>query len=244
MKEWGFKYISLYFFRQIELNKLRQCVGGYTLLDPILDVGCGDGVFTKEVFGEGRDIMGIDNSTVELEKNKESGTYTKLRLEDACNMRCGDGVFNTVFSNCVIEHIPHLYTLLNEVNRVLKVGGYFVFTVPSDKFKEYLLFSDVSKWYGNARNKRLHHYHCHNVEWWYSTLEKNGLQINMYEYYLPKPALMWWDFLALSTFHFSFLTFPFSSFLYTQVEKGIEKYSKEVTHKGQGAAIAIIAKKI
>ena len=242
MKEWGFKHISLYFFRSIEMNKLKQCCYNFALWDPILDLGCGDGTFTKEFFGEGRNITGIDNSQRELDKNKCYRTYKELLLENACNMTFKNKSFNTVFSNSVIEHIPDLDNLLNEVSRVLKPGGYFVFTVPTDNFKHFLLFS-FSKWYANARNKRLNHYHCYSYRKWWDILREKGLKVENYEYYLPKKALKMWDFLALATFHFWWITFPFAKLLYAQVEKGIKQHSKERVYYNNGGEIVIIAKK-
>ena len=237
MKRWGFKYISLYFFRSIELNKLRQCSSNYTFLGPILDLGCGDGIFTKQFFGEGRNIIGIDNSPSELSKNK---CNTQIILVDACNMPFENESFNTVFSNCVIEHIPNLTQLLNEVSRVLKKDGLFVFTVPSDNFKYYLL--PFGGWYKEMRNRRLNHYHCYSHLMWREKLREKGIKVVEYEYYLPKKALQLWDFLALTTFHFWWITFPFAELLYAKVERGIKKYSEERCI--DGTALVVIAKKI
>jgi len=240
---WSFKYISLYFFRSIELNKLKQVSGKFDLFEPILDLGCGDGKFTKDFFGECKDITGIDISPLELHKNRCYHTYTHLINMDATNMLFDNETFNTVFSNCVIEHIPDLEALLDEVWRVLKPNGLFVFTVPSDKFKHFLLFSPISKWYADIRNRRLNHFHCHNHIWWGHCLQRKGLKLKTYEYYLSQFALMFWDFLALITFHFWFLSFPFAKLFYGWVEKGIKKYSEERIFYPDGAALVVVARK-
>ena len=46
-----------------------------------------------------------------------------------------DSSFDVVFSNCVLEHVEGLDDMLAHVGRVLKPGGQFVFTVPTEDFQ-------------------------------------------------------------------------------------------------------------
>jgi len=49
---------------------------------------------------------------------------------DGIRMPFKNGEFETVFGTEVLEHCPNPAIILNEVNRVLKTGGSFFFTVP------------------------------------------------------------------------------------------------------------------
>lgn len=54
------------------------------------------------------------------------------------NLPFADGFFASAFSNSVLEHIPDIQPVLNEVGRVLRPGARFVITTPSHYFTEYL----------------------------------------------------------------------------------------------------------
>jgi SAM-dependent methyltransferase len=49
-----------------------------------------------------------------------------------------DGAFASAFSNSVLEHIPPLQEVLDELGRVVRPGGKLVFTVPNPGYLEYL----------------------------------------------------------------------------------------------------------
>lgn len=53
-----------------------------------------------------------------------------LRHEDLTNLSFEDASFDLVVSLEVLEHIPNFEDAVSEISRVLKPGGYFVFTVP------------------------------------------------------------------------------------------------------------------
>ena len=57
----------------------------------------------------------------------------------ATELPYADRAFNTVISNCVIEHIPDNDAVLAEIFRVLQPGGVFATTLPSEHYPEYLL---------------------------------------------------------------------------------------------------------
>lgn len=191
-------------WRTIELRIIAKALENIALEEPILDLGCAEGEIAEIVF-ENKKIIGLDNCWELLSKNKKVKTYAALFLADGCHMPYKNGVFATVFSNCVIEHIPPLDILLNEISRVLKPGGLFIFTVPSHKFGEFLFFralfrifglKKAADWYSSKRNALLNHYHCYSHEQWQSTMQKYGLKLNTHSYYMPPKAVMLWDFLA------------------------------------------------
>jgi SAM-dependent methyltransferase len=176
-----------------------------------------------------------------------------LFLADGCFMPFKERAFQTVFSNCVIEHIPDLDKLLSEVSRVLNKGGKFIFTVPSDKFGEYLLFSvlfrniglaTLAKSYATFRNRTLCHFHCFSHDIWVDRLKKYNLKTINYAYYMPKRSTMFWDFLAAAIFLFNRLGAS------KNIERRLTLIFKKKLHKyanldnERGAGLLIVASKI
>ncbi len=164
---------------------------------PILDVGVGDGHFASIAYDEPIDV-GIDVFERDLrEAAARKGVYRSLALASAAEMPFSDGVFKTVVSNCVIEHIPDLDAVLREIHRVLSPGGLFAATVPSQHFAEYLLgstifrkirLSPLARAYGNFFNKISKHYHIYSPERWKSLLESVGFQVLEQRYYFSPGA--------------------------------------------------------
>ena len=176
---------------------------------PILDIGCGDGLFAKLLFERPVDA-GIDLSISHLTKARESGAYVDLRVADATELPFEDGSFATVFSNCVLEHIPDVDAVCREASRVLRPGGQFVFTVPTEHFGDFLFFPTVFKAIGlpgladryvAALNHVFAHYHTQGIRQWRRRLEAAGLELVADWEIMPRPLQAVWDILM-----------PFSAF--------------------------------
>jgi SAM-dependent methyltransferase len=163
-----------------------------TLEPPILDLGCGDGYFAQLVFGHLE--AGIDLHPGEVERAKKRGTYNQALVASATHMPFENESFNTVISNCVIEHIPDVQKVLFEVNRVLKPGGRFITTVPSeywdkDSFYQKIFnavgFNQASQWYNRVLNKVSAHYHVDDWKTWEKRIQEAGLKLEHKEYIIP-----------------------------------------------------------
>lgn len=97
----------------------------------ILDIGCQSGGFCSELKRLGHEPHGIEivGELVEEARRKHPGiTFTVGNCER--EIPFPDGSFDVVWAGEVIEHIGHTDVFVNEVNRVLKVGGHFVLTTP------------------------------------------------------------------------------------------------------------------
>jgi SAM-dependent methyltransferase len=160
-----------------------QAVSQFELERPILDLGCGEGIFGLVCFGKGQVEAGVDRSKRELVLVQKSGVYKKTVLADAVSLPFRNGSFQSVVSNCVLEHIEPLDQVLAEVWRVLKKGGQFVFTVPTPWLGNYFLFSRLFKrmglpglasGYARLKNRLWGHVNLRRQVWWESRLKKAG----------------------------------------------------------------------
>lgn len=71
----------------------------------------------------------------------KSGDFVHgVRQEDICNTSFTSNYFDFILSGDVLEHIPRPERALNEIHRVLKRDGKFIFTVP---FMENVPKSDI-----------------------------------------------------------------------------------------------------
>ncbi|MCS7054884.1 MAG: class I SAM-dependent methyltransferase, partial [Thermoflexales bacterium] len=140
---------------------------------PMLDFGCGDGLFTEAIFGKQDGIYGCDIAKGELPAARDSGVYRHgVQFADGHHLPYRDGAFGTVYSNSVIEHIPDPQHVLPELARVLRPGGLLVLTVPSDRFRELLdgvraaPTKAAAEQYARAVDQLLAHYHYHTADEW------------------------------------------------------------------------------
>jgi SAM-dependent methyltransferase len=101
----------------------------------ILDYGTGSGEIVEEGRRTGLEVYGCEvfyeggSTRKEIEKKGWLGTI--VREIDNGVIPFGDGFFDVVTSNQVIEHVENLDAVLGEVHRVLKPGGCFLSIFPT-----------------------------------------------------------------------------------------------------------------
>lgn len=171
----------------------------------ILDVGCGDGVFTRLLL-KGLKIkkfdVGLDPSSKELAKAQKTNLYEELVLATGDKIPFSDGYFKTVLSNGTLEHIKNLEGTLSEIYRVLGKDGRLIFTVPSRFFTKYLIFGSLPL-YGRIFNSVFNHENLFDHKKWERVLDKHGLKIVKYKYYNPPHQVKVHEFLTFFGFgHF------------------------------------------
>ncbi|MBX9830396.1 class I SAM-dependent methyltransferase [Candidatus Babeliales bacterium] len=99
------------------------------LSQTILDIGAGTGedVATLARFGN---IYAVDIDQQALDMIPDSLVVEKKQA-DACALPYENATFDVVVAFDVLEHVEHDQKMVDEIFRVLKPGGYFVFTVPA-----------------------------------------------------------------------------------------------------------------
>ena len=173
-------------------------MGAVPLAHPVLDVGCGDGHFASVAYTEPIDV-GLDPMDRDLREaaTRVPDVYLQVVKGSATALPFPDASFATVLSNCVIEHIPDVDATLREISRVLRPGGTFATTLPSEHYPDYLLGSTVarrlglsrlSKTYGDFFNRISHHEHVDPPEVWRQRLDAVGLELVEHRYYFSAAA--------------------------------------------------------
>ena len=178
-----------------------ECVlyTSFRLERPVLDVGCGDGIFSSVLFGEHVDT-GIDPDERELRIAGRLDAYTELINCSGASVPKPDGTYRTIFSNSVLEHIPDLRPVLFELHRLLHDDGQLIVTVPVHRFEEHNIGHLVLRglhlrklavrWQRFFRNF-WGLYHVHSSESWRTMLESAGFQIEeSFEYKSPRLTLI------------------------------------------------------
>jgi len=186
-------------WRAIELNTAAK----ESYEHPLLDLGCGDGLIARDLFGTRHPVeVGVDPWADQLRQAGLSGMYHQVDRAEGNHLPYVDKSFATVFSNSVLEHIPEPTPVLREAARVLRPGGHFIFTVPSDTF--HLMLDGykrraergdqiAARVYASSVDVRLQHFHYHTPEEWKALLADAGLKLIKSHYYMAAPAVRFWD---------------------------------------------------
>lgn len=164
---------------------------------PTLDIGCGDGHFAQMTFDEPIEA-GIDPWWGPLNKAERSGMYNLPLQANGDQLPFPDKTFASALSNSVLEHIPDIQPVLNEVGRVLQTGAPFVITVPSNYFTEFLGgagffeglgLGGMADSYRRFFNRISRHAHTDPPEVWAARLAEAGFAIERWQYYFSQDAL-------------------------------------------------------
>jgi SAM-dependent methyltransferase len=195
--------LALAFERSLECGILSKM----PLARPILDIGCGDGLFAKILFAE-KVETGVDPNSRELERARELGAYETLIECTGDRIPRSDASYRTVFSNSVLEHIPELEPVLREARRLLAPGGFLYITVPTDRFSEYTILSYVLGLLGLLQLQRRFraffdhfwaHHHCYAPQDWARLLQATGFEVQVVQPYDPRHLCMINDFLVAAS---------------------------------------------
>jgi SAM-dependent methyltransferase len=191
------------FWRGIEIDVLSRA--------PIpeglgLDLGCGDGILTDILFkrmGRIPRLVGIDPDPLETEAARRYGFYERIHTTGGDRIPEPDGTFDYAISNSVLEHIPDLEPVIEELGRVLKPGGQFFFTVPCPGFRENLagaVMPGISRdAYLTQLDERIAHFNYLTSQDWDAMTRRHNMRVTGVTGYLGKAATQRWETLSRFT---------------------------------------------
>lgn len=118
----------------------------------VLDLGSGDGRFAFQIANIAKKVIGIDFSEEMIEiANFKKVQNTEFEVMNAQSMDFNDEFFDVVVSMGLFEYVDIFNPFFEEIYRVLKWNGYFIFTchrktkVRKMYYTLYYLISDLMK---------------------------------------------------------------------------------------------------
>jgi SAM-dependent methyltransferase len=164
----------------------------YQVLDlpsPVLDVGCGDGHFASLVFDRKIEV-GLDPWFGPIHEAVQRSCYQLLVQSDGAKSPFAEGYFASAFSNSVLEHIPHIDTVLSDTARVLKPGAPFYFCVPNERYLSELSLSHLlGKGYTGWFRRISRVQHADGPQVWNQRLEQAGFRLERWWHYFSPSAM-------------------------------------------------------
>ena len=103
----------------------------------VLDLGCGDGIDLIYYQKLGADIYGVDASEGLITIAKEKLPNANIQVGFFENISFPKEYFDVVFSKYAIQTSEHIEPIFDEVKRVLKPNGIFMYLV-THPFRQYL----------------------------------------------------------------------------------------------------------
>jgi ubiquinone/menaquinone biosynthesis C-methylase UbiE len=114
----------------VALNMIKSEREKYGKSLRVLDVGCGDGTYSKMILDMGNEVYGIDIQSDRVKTAMHKGIKTKV-ADLTKGLPFKDKFFELVYAAEVLEHIYDTEFFLQEAKRVLKKKGVLIVTVPN-----------------------------------------------------------------------------------------------------------------
>lgn len=152
---------NLYWDRIKTALEFAQIKNNYTLLD----IGCNGGHLLNAIQKSNKncECWGID---IDPEIMTLQIQNCKFRIANAKNLPFQNNQFDIIFALSILEHIQDLDDVIKEIFRVLKLGGFFILSSPTEtwfyRFCRFVLFGqnkDVQIRKTDTRREADHHYH-------------------------------------------------------------------------------------
>jgi SAM-dependent methyltransferase len=93
----------------------------------ILDFGCGTGIYAKLLTKKGAKVKGFDISKEMIKVAKKENPKLDLKVGSGYKIPFNEK-FDIVLSSLVVHYLDDWDKMFKQVNRVLKKGGYFIFS--------------------------------------------------------------------------------------------------------------------
>lgn len=130
----------------------KEFIGNHNIR--VLEIGCGTGLFTKELAGTDNTIVAIDISVALIVKAKEriSATNVHFVVGNAYKTAFKPETFDFIVGSSSLHHLD-VDIALKEFFRILKTGGGIMFTEPNMMNPQVALMKNVpfiKRWAGDS----------------------------------------------------------------------------------------------
>lgn len=155
----------------------------------VLDLGCGQGTFTNELYKMGANIQGIDISEQLINYARNKFPHINFVISNAQNTSFEDNYFDIIVSNLMIHYFKDLSKLFNEISRLTNNKGIFIFSfhhpfneVIEEKNEEIIMkpYFHNKKYFWKMGNMKMISYH-HTFTEISKNLKINGFYIDEIE---------------------------------------------------------------
>ena len=98
----------------------------------VLEIGCGTGIFTKEIAKHKVNLIAIDISPELLDDARINvpSNNVQFQIENAYELSFADNSFDSIIASSVLHHLE-IENAIKEFYRVLKPGGTAIFSEPN-----------------------------------------------------------------------------------------------------------------
>lgn len=134
----------------------------------ILDIGCGQGYFSRLISELGANVTGVDLSPTGIEAARNSYSTDRLNFEladfnDLTHKESYDGIVARAFSLYNTRDFPHDRSITSAILELVKPGGVFVFLYntkyknsPTDSAWTYHTLKDVRTHFSDYEDVRIY----------------------------------------------------------------------------------------
>ena len=152
---------------------------------PVLDVGCGDGLFARIAFDD-LEVWGIDIDAKEGRWAAASRAYAQVILADVTRATLPENFFATCVANCSLEHVPDIRRALKSILHSLLPGGLAYLFVPNASWASQLFSVRLLSRLGvrslavgiqRSIDRLFRHHHLYDEDGWRSVVAASGLEV-------------------------------------------------------------------
>ena len=163
--------------------------GILSYLDPkpaerILDLGCGTGDLTKEIFFSGAGVIGVDSSAEMITTAKSKFPEIAFHQMDARELKF-DVRFDAIFSNAVLHWIPEKEEVIKNMFSILKENGRIVLEFGGKGNNQGMLdaLKEVFKKRGYPHNAQIDPWYFPSIGEYATELEKQNFRVLKAEHF-------------------------------------------------------------
>jgi ubiquinone/menaquinone biosynthesis C-methylase UbiE len=117
-------------YREILLDRYRLLFDWLPETDRVLDIGCGNGIYTQWLAKKCDVAVGIDHNQKNLDWAKTEFPHCEFVFSNGESLPFDDNSFGAVMLTEVLEHLQDDRATLKEIARVLRPGGVLLISTP------------------------------------------------------------------------------------------------------------------